>query len=79
MSACENRIVINSPIADKPEVIPDKKSASGKAEVPFGACGFPADHGMTDTPNEFRLRLAHGGRPLHGHEFPCQTFTGVFN
>jgi hypothetical protein len=39
---------------------------------------FPADHGMTDIPKEFCLRLVHGGRPLHGHEFRCQTSEGNF-
>jgi hypothetical protein len=27
-------------VTGKPEVIPDQKSAFGKAEVPFGACDF---------------------------------------
>jgi hypothetical protein len=35
--------------------------------------------GSRPTPEEFCLKLAYGGRPLHGHEFRCQTSKGIFN
>ncbi len=49
----------------------------GSWQIPEAA-DFQRITGSRPTPGEFCLKLASGGRPLHGHEFRCQTFERNF-
>ena len=51
---------------------------SAKLADPSELPDFPGITGSLPTPEEFCLKLAYGGRPLHGHEFRCQTSEGNF-